>query len=335
VTTIKDIAKRAGVSISTVSYALNGIPKVHPETRDLILALAKELGYYPNTQARNLKTGSTRRIGVFTNSLGGSCLGAIMRGIQDAVVAYDYDVLVATVSRSNKDRAYSLLREKWLDAAIMINSAEIELELLQVASSICPLVLMDRDPGNKILDIENICTITIDNYYGAAEITKRLVSLGRKKFMYLGGFHQSYDNDKRFEGFSDVLKDSGIAFDPSWYFEGDFIEAVAYPKLNAVLDDGMIPDALFCANDDMAVAAVLALNEHGLRVPHDVSVTGFDDNEFARHCTPPLTTVGYDRVGMGGMAVHALMDMVRGKSDNHNIVIPTHMVIRSSCEIQS
>jgi len=331
VATIKDIAKKAGVSISTVSYALNGIPKVHPETRDQILALAKELGYYPNTQARSLKMGSTRRIGVFTNELGGSCLGAIMRGIQEALTGYDYDVLVATVSRNNKDRAYSLLREKWLDGAIMHNSAEIDLELLQTAAKICPLVLMDREPSNTVLGIENLCTMTIDNEIAARELTSRMVAIGRKKFLYLGGVRESYDNQKRFEGFSTVLRDSGIPFDPAWNLEGNFIEASGYSQMVAALDEGKVPDALFCANDEMAIGALLALSERGLKVPQDVSVTGFDDNEFARHCTPPLTTVYYDRVGMGTKAVHALMEMLQGKNDNHRILIPTQLVVRSSC----
>jgi len=330
VSTIKDIAQKAGVSISTVSYALNGIPKVHPETRDRILALAKELGYYPNTQARNLKMGSTRRIGVFTNELGGSCLGAIMRGIQEALTGYDFDVLVATVNRNYKERAYSLLRERWLDAAIMHNSADIDIDLLQTASQICPLVLMDREPDD-VKGIENICTLTIDNYHGAAELTRRLVKMGRKKFMFLGGVHESYDNQKRFEGFRDVLREAGIVFDPSWYFECNFYESVAFSKMTEILKAGMIPDALFCANDEMAIGALLALNEHGLRVPQDVSVTGFDDNEFARHSSPPLTTVSYDRVGMGSKAVHALMKMLQGTSDNKSIIIPTTLVIRNSC----
>jgi len=329
--TIKDIAKRAGVSISTVSYSLNGIPKVHPDKRDMILALAKEMGYYPNRQARNLKMGSSRRIGVFTNELGSSCLGAIMKGIQEALAGYDYDVLVATVSRSNKDRAYRLLREKWLDGAIMHNSADIDLELLQTAAKICPLVLMDREPNSAVLGIDNIATLTIDNEVAESELTRRLVAAGRRKFLFLGGTHGSFDNLVRFEGFRTVLHDAGITFDPSWYVEGNFTEALGYSQMVAALGQGKIPDAVVSANDEMAIGALLALAERGLRVPQDVAVTGFDDNEFARHCTPPLTTVFYDRVGMGAKAVHALMEMLQGKPENHKILIPTQLVIRSSC----
>ena len=330
-TTIKDIAKRAGVSISTVSYSLNGIPKVNPEKRDRILALAKEMGYYPNKQARNLKMGSSRRIGVFTNELGSSCLGAIMRGIQEALSGYDYDVLVATVSRNNKDRAYRLLREKWLDGAIMHNSADIDLDLLQTAGQICPLVLMDREPNPDVLGISNICTMTIDNEFATKELTERLVANGRKKFLFLGGTHGSYDNLMRFEAFRKVLQGAGILFDPSWYVEGNFTEALGYSQMVAALGQGKVPDAVVSANDEMAIGALLALAERGLRVPQDVAVTGFDDNEFARHCAPPLTTVFYDRVGMGAKSVHALMDMLQGKNENHQILIPTQLVLRSSC----
>ena len=165
--TIKDIAREAGVSISTVSYALNDIPKVKQETKDRILSIARGMDYHPNSLAKNLKTGSTHRVGVILNEITGAYFNPIMRGIQQQLVPYDYDLLAATVNQGNRDRAYSLLRDKLLDGAILINSANMDCELLSSLSNILPLVLMDRGPDPKLQSHPNICTLLVDNYDGA------------------------------------------------------------------------------------------------------------------------------------------------------------------------
>ncbi len=331
--TIKDIARQAGVSISTVSYALNNIPKVNKETRDRILAIARELDYHPNTMARNLKMGSSHRIGVFLHEITGAYYTDIMKGIQETLVPYDFDLLAASVTTNNRERAYSLLREKWMDGAILVNSANIEPELLNSVSGVLPLVLMDREPDTAVLDNRNICTMIVDNYQGAAEMTAHLLRLGRKKIVYMAGDRYSYDNKKRFEGFTDTLRAHGLQLDSRWYLEGDFHNSVAYTRMRLFLEGGNRPDAVFCANDEMALGVMHALGEFGLKVPTDVSVSGFDNIEFSQYSNPPLTTVSFDRLGMGRTAVHALMDMLRRNSTGRAITIPTTLVLRSSCSV--
>ena len=251
-TTIKDIAKRAGVSISTVSYALNGIPKVNPETKEKILTIARELDYHPNVLARNLKRGSSHRIGVFMHEVTGAYYTDIMKGIQAELIPYDYDLLAASVSTNNRERAYSLLREKWMDGAILVNSANLDPELLNSLSTMLPLVLMDREPDTSVLDNRNICMMIVDNFKGALDMTNHLISLGRKKIAYLAGDSYSYDNKKRFDGFITALKSKGLSLPEGWYLESDFNNTVAYQKVKYFLARGNRPDALFCANDEMA-----------------------------------------------------------------------------------
>ncbi len=328
--TIKDIAKKAGVSISTVSYALNGVPKVNAETRERILAIAKEIDYHPNSLARNLKTGSTHRIAVFMNELSGAYIHSIMKGIQDNLVLYDFDLLAATVHPSHRERSYGLLRERWLDGAILINSANINADLLNTVSEVLPLVLMDREPNTTLLSTQRICTMIVDNYRGAFDITKTVADAGRTKFLFLGGDPDSFDNKKRFEGFNEVLKQYKIHFDRSSYLECGYKTNLAYQKTKAYLKNGRVVDAIICANDEMALGAMHAITEMGFKIPEEIAVTGFDDIEFAEYSNPPLSTVSYDRLGMGSTAVHVLMDMLQGKSEGKSIIIPTRLMIRGS-----
>lgn len=329
---IKDVARKAGVSISTVSYAINNSPKVSPETRKRILKIAEEMNYNPSGLARNLKRKKTEIIGVFLDGIVGPYYNDIVFGVQETLKAMGYGLIVSIIDKKQKNYGYNLLMERWVDGAIILNASLLPQELTIKISESVPLVLIDIGPEILIQrKSKQICTFILDNFGGAYLAAEHLIGLGHSKIGYFNGLEDSFDNQQRKEGFLSALQKSGLELSPKYDLQGRFRSHLAYDVIQRLALEKDLPDAIFCANDEMAIGAIKAFDEAGIRVPEDIAIIGFDDISYASMIKPSLSTIHYDRYKMGESAVKYIFEMFRGIYQSEPIKIQTSLVIRDSC----
>ncbi|TVP95666.1 MAG: LacI family transcriptional regulator [Acholeplasmatales bacterium] len=298
--TIKDVAKKAGVSISTASYALNNQPAVHPKTKQRVLDAAKALNYYPHGAAKNLKSKRTGRIGVFIYGFSGPIFSDVIEGVRQELQAHNYNIIVSSGRSST-----SILQEREVDGAIVFDSQIPDEILLNYCAQGRPLFVLDR-----ALEGENIYSNIIDNEGLVYGFIREMVRKGYRDFAYLSGPDDAFNNTHRYDGFQAALKDEQI--DQHHFYHGDFTIEGGYKVGQLIARQQNKPRFFYCANDESAIGFMQALSEAGLRVPDDIAVAGFDNIPMGRYVSPRLTTVGIDHIGWGRRVTESLMALVRG-----------------------
>ncbi|RAP77597.1 LacI family DNA-binding transcriptional regulator [Paenibacillus montanisoli] len=321
--TIKDVAKMAGVAVSTVSYALNNSPKISEETRRKVVKAAEALSYRPSGAARNLKKRKSETIGLFLNDLGGPFYSQVIEGVQEVVASHDYNLIVCSTYGGENSSANRFLREKFVDGAIIMGSAIPDSLILQVAAESFPIVVLDRE-----LKADYVHSVLIMNEQGAYDAVKHLIKLGRRKIEFLSGPLAAYDNSKRYEGYKRALKEHNLPVPAKISMQGRYLEAGGYQAVKVMLAGNRLPDAIFAANDEMAIGAIRALREGGVRVPEDIAVVGFDNISLGPFVRPTLTTIGHSKYEMGAIATQLVFNV---QKDENSIMLPTQLVIRQSC----
>jgi LacI family transcriptional regulator len=296
--TIKDVAKKAGVSISTVSYALNDLPNVHPETKKRILEAAKELNYYPNGVARNLKTKRTGNIGVFVYGFAGPIFSDVLEGIRQKLQEYNYNIVVSSGKSS-----INLLKERQVDGAIIFDGQLNDDILLIYANYGLPLYVLDRK-----LHGPNIYSSLIDNEGLVYQFIKEMIKKGYKKFAYLSGPTDAYNNNHRYDGFLQALKDANL--NTHQYYQGDFTIQGGYQIGQSILGLKEKPRFIFCANDESAIGLMKALKEGNINIPEDIAIAGFDNTVYGEYTTPKLTTIGINHIAWGKKVAEAIISIV-------------------------
>lgn len=315
--TIKDVAKRAGVSISTASYALNNHPNVHEDTRARILKAAEELDYYPNANARNLKTKKTGNVGVFIYGFGGPIFSDILEGIRNQLQKHGFNIIVTSGKSSSV-----LLKERQVDAAIVFDNNILDEVLVQYAKS-SPLVVLDRT-----LQSDNIYHSMIDNEGLTYDFITRMIDKGYKNFSYLSGPKDAYNNQERLVGFTKALKDKGLKM--KRLFEGDFtIHGGHEIAMNLeVLNEN---EFIFCANDESAIGLIQGLNKRGIQVPNQISVSGFDGIYLSEYIEPKLSTISIDHYGWGKLIAKFVIAKLQ-KQQTDDLEHPkAEIILRESC----
>ncbi|MCU0105513.1 LacI family transcriptional regulator [Acholeplasma vituli] len=306
--TIKDVAKKAGVSISTASYALNNQSNVHPETKRKILAIAKELNYYPNASARNLKTKRTGNVGVFVYGFGGPVFSDVLEGIRQALQANDLNIIVSSGKASS-----TLLKERQIDGAIVFDGQLSDDTLLHYASFGHPLFVLDR-----ILEGPNIYPSLIDNEGLVYRFIREMLEKGYRDFGYLSGPTIAFNNNHRYDGFKQALSEVGL---PHTYIQGDFTIQSGYQAGIQLVHSKQIPRFIFCANDESAIGLIQALKENQIAIPDDVAVAGFDNIVLGSYVSPKLSTIGIDHIEWGKQVANALVDLLNDKTPDLQIPI--------------
>jgi LacI family transcriptional regulator len=252
-TTIKDVAKYARVSITSASYALNGIGTISAATRKRVLDAAEELNYHPNAFARNLKKTKTRTIGVFITRFGGSFYEEILEGIHDAVLRTDYELIVCPESRLIR----KILAHRQVDGAIVFDT-KIESDILiKLASKKFPIVVLDR-----YLEVDYLLPLLIENQQGTKEAFYHLYDQGARKIFFVSGAQDSFDNMERMNAF---LEEAEINKLNVRCFSGNFTEESGYDIARQIIKAKDLPDAVFCANDQMAIGFIRAMKENDLK----------------------------------------------------------------------
>lgn len=322
-TTIKDIAKKAGVSISTVSYALNGIDKVSPKTRDRILKIAKELQYYKHGPASDLRRKETNKIVLIVDDLSGPFYSEVIKGVQDVVTNHDYDLVACNSLRGKDSTAFKYLTERRSDGCIVF-AHNITEEMIQ-ASGQDPIILLDKQ-----VEDDTVVSIRVDNKKGAMDATNYLIKHGHQKIAYVSGPQNSLDNQLRYKGYCQALEDHGIKLEPKWVVNGDFTTKSGIHATNLLLAQEDLPTAIFYGNDEMALGGMKALERHSLSIPEDVSIIGFDDIIEAKYVKPDLTTIRQPKYEMGSLAAHLLIRIINGEEVNNMYSLQTELIIRNS-----
>jgi DNA-binding LacI/PurR family transcriptional regulator len=317
-----DVAVRAGVSIMTVSRVINHYPGVRAETRARVQRVIDGLGYRSNTAARTLAGGRSRIIGVVgveTSYFGPS---HTILGIEEAARSRDHFVNLVTPRQVSPDEmraGLAHLRDARVDGAIVLAPSAMAVEALAEAEPNMPLVVVCGD------DLPSQSTVAVDQRCGARLATAHLLDLGHRTVHHLRGPRRWREADAREAGWRSELKSRGLKAPRPVL--GDWSPESGYSQGRRLAAD---PDvtAIFVANDQMAIGALLALAEAGRKVPDDVSVVGFDDTPESAYFAPPLTTVRQDFVELGRRAVESLLRQIAGAT------APTHISIRPTLEVR-
>ncbi|MBS4193747.1 LacI family DNA-binding transcriptional regulator [Lederbergia citri] len=331
-TTIKDIAKVAGVSVTTVSRALNGYSDVSEKTRKKIELIAKELNYSPNTLARSLVMNKSKTIGLLISGIHKGMIKddfmvEILAGIDDYVAYTDYDlILFSTNSTKQREKTYSqLIRERKVDGVILQGMKTEDPYLKEVVESDIPCVLIDIP-----IKSSTVGYVTTDNVLGAKKATEYLIGLGHKNIAMMNGHNFAFVSQSRLEGYLEALNEADIAVNWEWIVNGEFEESVAERVATYLLTKNPEITAIFCASDLMAFGTMKAAKNLGISVPDELSIIGFDDILLASYVTPPLTTIAQDKFEMGYQAAKLLLEMLENREGVHGIYLDTELKVRES-----
>lgn len=307
--TIKDVAKAAGVSVASVSRALNGHDSVTPDTRQRILDVAARLRYMPNSAARSLITQRTQTIGAVLPDLHGEFFSELIRGMDAAARARGLHLLVSSShgSASEVGEVLRTLRGR-VDGVLIMSPHADAVTLADNLPAALPTVLMNtRLAGGDYL------SLSIDNYGGAYAMVEHLVACGHRRIAFVAGPPNNFDADERLRGYRDALKKRLPKQAPE-ILQGDFSEESGYRAGLAVRELTPRPQAIFAANDMMAIGCLFALKELGLDVPGDIALAGFDDIPIARFVSPPLTTMRVRIADLGSQALERLAAAIDGQA---------------------
>lgn len=326
--TIADVAGEAGVSIATVSRVLNdaGYP-VKPATRDRVLAAIDKLEFRPNELARGLLLKRTRTLGLLIPDIANGYYHAISRGVEDVAAERDHTVVFCNTDRdaAKSQRYIETLLNRRVDG-IIIGGGGVDFAAAHRAFSRAnvPAVFV----GRPRVDWPSV---QIDNVAAAATATTHLTDLGHVRIAMVAGPPELQTTRDRVRGFRQALAGAGLDPDPAPIQDGDFDEQGGYEAAARLLDQG--PTAIFAANDRMALGALAAAADRGLRLPQDLSLVGFDDIEMARFARPALTTVSLPLHAMGETAARLLLDQLPPAATPTQVpseVLTTELVIRQS-----
>jgi len=301
--TIKDVARRANVSVATVSRALNGHHNVATAVRERVLGIAGELQYRPHHAARSLSSRRTHTIGVVLPDLHGEFFSELIRGIDGVARERGLHLLVSSCHGHPEElgEAVRAMRGR-VDGLLVMSPFVDDAGLLRdCLSPALPAVFVNSrlpEAGHRAL--------SIDHYGGARTMMRHLVGCGYRRIAFIAGPEDNADARERLRGYHDALVDLHGA--RPWVLQGGFDEASGHAAGRRLLTSMKRPDAVFAANDMMALGCLFAFSEAGIRVPDDIAVAGFDDIPLARYVHPALTTMRVDIADLGTRALRALLD---------------------------
>ncbi|MEE9618293.1 MAG: LacI family DNA-binding transcriptional regulator [Anaerolineae bacterium] len=333
---IKDIAKAAGVSHSTVSRALSDSPLIKAETKARIQQLAQEMGYSPDAIARSLVTQRTHTVGVVVTTITDPFVAEVVQGIEDTAQENDYSVILAS-SASEPERelaAVEMLRAKRVDSLIVTSSRVGALYLEHLERFGVPVVLVNnhnRQSGRYTF------SVSVDNQHGGHLATAHLIQRGHRRIGYVSGPADHSDDAERLAGYRLALDESGITFDPALVVHGNGRLDGGERALRTLAGLAEPPTAVFCYNDMTAIGLISAARQAGLSVPDDLAVVGFDDIPLAAHVYPSLTTVAQHQRDMGRQAMNMALALMAADDSTmpfSDVVVEGRLIVRASSGFQ-
>ncbi len=329
-TTIKDIAKAAGVSTATVSMILNKKDKnISQPTRERVLRIAKDINYIPNSMARSLVTSQTKTLGLILPDIVNPFFPEIARGAEDRAREAGYSIIICNTDDNvdQENKYIQMLTEKMVDGIILTHSANRNDEMSGLENSRIPIILIDRD-----YDSPNVLgKVLVDNSRASRDGVNYLIGKGYRRIAYIAGPLNTGTARDRLEGYRTALAENGIDYDERLVRVGEYRSKWGYEAAASLLDDGMDFEAIFCGNDAIAIGAMKRLRERGIAVPDDIAIMGFDDIYIASMVDPELTTIKQPNYSMGYEAVNMMIDSIQGnKIGKRNLILDTELVVRKS-----
>jgi DNA-binding LacI/PurR family transcriptional regulator len=328
--TIRDVAKKAGVSVATVSRYINRNAPVSQEVAKRLKSVMAELRYVPHAAARNLASRKTRVIGLLLNNLHNDFFVPLLNGIEAVVRKKGYNLIVATYHADIRNETAAPIGPQNTDGLLVFSDGLIDEDLVSLNETGFPMVLVHRTPPVSA----TIPSVTVEN----VEITKNLIDHlirvhGKRRILFLRGPINQEDSVRRELGYKRALEDNGIPFSEDLILNGEFERDVSFNEMNHFLENGRRVefDAIFTGDDDAAIGVLRSLQMHGLNVPQDVAVVGFDDLGFAPFLNPPLTTVRAPTEEVGRIAAEKLFKLIEDQPVNEPMILPTEIIFRSSC----
>lgn len=343
----EDIARLAGVSRSTVSRVINNYSNVPEETRQRVLKVIEENHYEPNTSARVLAGKGTDTIGLFVVSTAerpevnriydNSYFARFVDAVTDHANAKGSYVLIHTVySPENFLRVKQAFLQKRIDGGVIVGSERNPGMVSELAELKAPIVLIDYDIAEIIgsrLNKSQLAVVNSMDYEGTMAVMEHLIGLGHREIGILAGRADTYSGRERFKAYEAALLEHGLPLREEFVLQGQFLKDAAFDEAERLIRGGRLPTALFSANDDMAIAALQAFHRHGIRVPEDISLAGYDDVPSASLLSPGLTTVRLPIYEMARAAVDAIGRMRQKNSGSsfETVSFPAEFVLRGSC----
>jgi LacI family transcriptional regulator len=326
--TIRDVARRAGVSVATVSRYINQSAPVSDEVASRLESVMSELNYVPHVSARNLATKRTHTIGFLSTDIGGDFFAPLLSGIEAAAGENGYDLLISSLRQPKDGISLPPIGPHNTDGILVFTHSLEEKTLRWLHERQFPVVLIHHSPPP---DLQIPC-VTVENKAASIMIINHLIEVhGRKKIVFLRGPEGHEDSYWRELGYNEALESHEIPCDPAWMAAGEFDREVARQSIRQLFASGVEFDAVFSGDDEAAVGVLVALKEVGKRVPEDIAVVGFDDQRMSPYLTPPLTTVRAPTNKVGYTATLQLINFIQTGQAELLTLEPTEVIIRRSC----
>lgn len=330
--TIKEVAKRAGVSVGTVSNIISQTVPVSPKLRERVLGVILELDYHPNHFARSLKTKQTKMLGMIIPDITNPFFPQLVRGAEDAALQHGYMLVTFNTDdrMEREEEVLAVLRSRRVDGILLIIAHTVgrSLHIERTLAAGVPIVCLDRIPPG--LPVDSIAT---DNRKGAEVCIRHLLSMGHRKIAIITGPMDLRTAQDRFEGYQSALRQAKLKPDPGLIVQGDFHLESGYRLAKDLLLRHTRPTALFVSNGMMALGVVKALEETHFRCPHDIAVATFDDLPIADVFRPRLTAVAQPVYEIGRRGVELLIQRIEGRLPNKKpvrILLDPELKIRES-----
>jgi len=332
--TSRDVAKRAGVSRTTVSFVLNDVPgvKISEETRQRVLQAAQDLDYYPTAAARSLASGKTHRIGLVLGEgqkrlAADAFLPTFLQGVTASLHRRGYLLVVQLAEDVPTYDAYArLIREQQVDGLILSGPRYDDPVIPQLEEEGFPLLLHGSLNGCGYHYVD------VDNQAGAYQAVKHLIDLGHERIGFVSNASFSYSGARdRFAGYQQALEEHGLAPDDSLIQIGAFVPESGQRAMDELLHLPVPPTAVFVASDVVALGAITAVYEAGLQIPEEIALVGFDDIFLAAQVRPPLTTIRVPAYGLGWTAAELLITQIEGDEEITSVTLEAELVVRESC----
>jgi DNA-binding LacI/PurR family transcriptional regulator len=325
--TLHDLAHELNLSIATISRALSRPEDVAPPTRQRVLAAVHRHGYIPNGTRRSLRTQQTRTIGIVISDIRNLFFAAAVKAIEDEARTNGYTVLICNADEDSakEEAALQLLLERKVSGVINCSTGA-NLDLLRAfQKSGAVLVDLDRESGLK-----NVDTVVVDNRRGAELATQHLIELGHLDIATIGGPQHLSNARGRLTGFEDALRAHGIRVKKGYLQFGDFLQPSGYQCAQKLFSLRDPPSALFVANMEMAAGVIAFVRDHGITIPDQISIVGFDDSFWARYMEPPLTVIAQPTEKMGKCTMELLLARLRGGKPAETLIFTPELIVRRS-----
>jgi DNA-binding LacI/PurR family transcriptional regulator len=328
--TIRDVARQADVSVATVSRYINQNAPVSPQIAERLDKVMAELRYVPHAAARHLASRKTRVIGLLLNNLHNDFFVPLLNGIEGVIRKKEYNLIVATYHANSRDRMLPPIGPHNTDGLLIFSDGLMDEDLVILRSKGFPMVLVHRTPPPAL----PIPSVTVENMETTRQLMDHLIQVhGKRRILFLRGPMHQEDSHRREIGYKSALLANGIPIDENLLLNGDFERDIAYAVMNEFLcrEEQLAFDAVFTGDDDAAIGVLRSLQEHGIRVPEDAAVVGFDDLAFASFLNPPLTTVRAPTEQVGRIAAERLFELLEDHPSDEVMILPTEIIFRRSC----